>query len=248
MRICCISDTHTKHRELELPEADLLVHAGDFTSIGRRYEVEDIFLWFQEIAPKFKHGVVFIAGNHDRSFDINFGELEYFLEEEEEKSRKNKPLWLRQILQEIDEGVISNIKYLENDWLIVDDVVIWGSPITPWFYGDRWAFNKHRGPNIKEVWSSIPDGTHIVVTHGPPLGKGDYIPNTGEYVGCEDLRDELENRVKPLLHVYGHIHEGYGVYGRENRLSANASSCNEHYELVNKPLVFDIERTIKEVY
>jgi Icc-related predicted phosphoesterase len=247
MKICCISDTHNKHRELELPDADLLIHAGDFSGIGRRYEVEDVFLWFKEIAPKFKYGVVFIAGNHDRSFDVNFGELEYFLDEEVEKSRKNKPFWLKQILEEIEQDTLS-IKYLENDWVIVDDVVIWGSPITPWFHGDRWAFNKHRGPDIREVWKGIPDGTHVVVTHGPPSFKGDFIPSTEEYVGCDDLRDELDYRVKPLLHVYGHIHEGYGVYGDGNNLYANASSCNEYYEIVNKPLLFEINRTIREIY
>lgn len=247
MKICCISDTHNKHRELKLPEADLLIHAGDLSGLGKRYEVEDVLLWFKSIVHKFKHGIVFIAGNHDKSFDVNFGELEFFLDEEVEKSRMNKPFWLRQMLQEIEEDNL-NIKYLENDWIIVDDVVIWGSPITPWFHGDRWAFNKHRGSDIKEVWSSIPEGTHIVVTHGPPLGKGDYIPRSKESVGCEDLLTELENRVKPLLHVYGHIHEGYGVYGDGNNLYANASACNEHYDIVNKPLLFEIERTIKEIY
>jgi len=244
MKICCISDTHNKHRELNLPEADLLIHAGDLTGVGRRYEVEDVFKWFKEIAPNFKHGIVFIAGNHDISFDVNFGELEFFLEDEVEVSRKNKPFWLRQILEEIEQDNLS-VKYLENDWIIVDDVVIWGSPITPWFHGDRWAFNKHRGYGIREVWATIPEGTHVVVTHGPPSFKGDFIPSTEEYVGCDDLRDELDYRIKPLLHVYGHIHEGYGVYGDGNNLYANASSCNEHYDIVNKPLLFEIGRTIK---
>ena len=29
MKIIAISDTHSRHQELELPEADIILHAGD---------------------------------------------------------------------------------------------------------------------------------------------------------------------------------------------------------------------------
>lgn len=35
VRIVCISDTHTKHGDLNIPDGDILIHAGDFTSFGR---------------------------------------------------------------------------------------------------------------------------------------------------------------------------------------------------------------------
>jgi Icc-related predicted phosphoesterase len=60
-------------------------------------------------------------------------------------------------------------------------------------------------------------------------------------VGCELLRHQLENRLKPLLHVFGHIHGAYGaVYNRET-LYVNASICTERYEPSNKPIIVDLE-------
>jgi len=56
----------------------------------------------------------------------------------------------------------------------------------------------------------IPNDTEILVTHGPPLGHGDLFSG-GPRAGCKDLYDAIENRIKPLYHIFGHIHEGYGV-------------------------------------
>ena len=42
-KIVTISDTHTHHRRVELPEGDILIHAGDFTARGRGNEVVDFF-------------------------------------------------------------------------------------------------------------------------------------------------------------------------------------------------------------
>src|SRR5579872_6269411 len=69
MKICLISDTHTKHKQLVLPDANLLIHAGDFTYTGKPHEVYDFAQWIDRIAPQFKFGVVLLAGNHELSFD-----------------------------------------------------------------------------------------------------------------------------------------------------------------------------------
>ena len=34
-----------------------------------------------------------------------------------------------------------------------------------------WAFLKHRGDAIDEIWKKIPSNVDILITHGPPLGK-----------------------------------------------------------------------------
>ena len=34
MRLVCISDTHTFHEDVNLPDGDILIHAGDFTNKG----------------------------------------------------------------------------------------------------------------------------------------------------------------------------------------------------------------------
>ena len=235
MKLVCISDTHNKHMQLadttgytgktteRLPAGDILLHAGDFSGIGAKYEVEEFLEWLIEQAEKYTYGAIFIAGNHDRSFDPKFSPT------------GEKPDWLQTLLSDL---TTTKVTYLENESVVVgsgsDALKIWGSPITPWFHGDRWAFNKHRGPEISEVWKEIPLDTDIVITHGPISYKLDYIPSTAQYVGCEDFRRKLE-AVGPLLHLCGHIHEGFGWDENIHTTFLNASTCNEYYHPGNKP-------------
>ena len=230
-RIVCISDTHGRHEHLTskgmgsiLPEGDLLLHAGDLTNVGGKGEVQGVLDWLIEIAPRYTHGVVFIAGNHDRGFDPK-----YNLEGD------TKPEYLKQRLQDLN-----GVTYLENSSCMIDGIKIWGSPITPWFYGDRWAFNKHRGDEINEVWRGIPDDTDIIITHGPAKGYGDFTVNDRSHVGCEHLRYRI-HEIKPKLHVFGHIHEGAGVIKEVDITYINASILDERYEVVNKPVIFNYE-------
>lgn len=39
VKICCISDSHSQHNQLEIPNCDLLIHAGDFSGYGRYEDV-----------------------------------------------------------------------------------------------------------------------------------------------------------------------------------------------------------------
>jgi len=34
LRVACVSDTHGYHRSVNVPECDVLIHAGDFTNVG----------------------------------------------------------------------------------------------------------------------------------------------------------------------------------------------------------------------
>jgi Icc-related predicted phosphoesterase len=251
MRIQCISDTHSRHRHLTSKamgdilgnnKYDLLIHAGDFSNLGQKGEVEDFFNWCREIAPRYKHGIVVIAGNHDKSFDSKYGE--YHIDDESGVSPKVIPSWVSNLK---DSLVKDNIYYLENDSIIIDGVKIWGSPISPWFGGDRWAFNKFRGADeIGRVWDNIPLDVDIVVTHTPISYKLDYIPDSNEYVGCECLRYRIKE-IKPLLHISGHIHEGYGTDYDQDTTYINAATCNLRYEPVNKPIVLDFDKANREV-
>ena len=232
MKIVAISDTHNRHKHLTskgmgniLPESDLLIHAGDLTGQGLKGEVESILKWFEEVAPRYTNGVVFIAGNHDRSFDPKFN-----LESETEK-----PLWLQEALSSLP----SSVQYLENESIIIDGLKIWGSPITPWFHGDRWAFNKRRGFDIAEVWDQIPVDTDVIVTHGPSAGKLDFTTYDKLYAGCENLRYKIK-ALKPKLHIFGHIHEGYGMDYDDDTTYYNASICTLGYEPDNKPFIIEL--------
>ena len=53
MKILQISDTHNRHNELtNLPEADVIIHCGDFTEQGTEEEVLDFLNWFIELPYK----------------------------------------------------------------------------------------------------------------------------------------------------------------------------------------------------
>ena len=72
-----------------------------------------------------------------------------------------------------------------------------------------WAFGYPR-EKASAVWDgSIPLDTDVVITHTPPKYHCDESKDRGA-AGCEDLRQKLW-RVRPSLHVCGHVHEGRGA-------------------------------------
>jgi len=119
-----------------------------------------------------------------------------------------------------------------------EGVQFWGAPWQPWFLS--WAFNLPRGPELAAKWALIPDATDVLVTHGPPMGILDET-YAGEPVGCEDLRRAV-SRVRPRVHVFGHIHEGYGTERIDETLFVNASVCTLAYKPTNAPIVVDLPR------
>ncbi len=63
MKILHLSDTHGCHHRLgDLPEADVVVHSGDFTMNGSEAEAIDFMNWFCDLPYVHK---LFICGNHD---------------------------------------------------------------------------------------------------------------------------------------------------------------------------------------
>lgn len=63
MKILHLSDTHKRHRALDnLPDADVVVHSGDFCMVGTEAEAIDFMNWFCDLPYAHK---IFICGNHD---------------------------------------------------------------------------------------------------------------------------------------------------------------------------------------
>jgi hypothetical protein len=224
------------HKLGKLPESDVLVHGGDVSNIGGKTDVENFLQWFCNQPHPHK---IFIAGNHDRSFDPKFN---FEPSIDWDRPNRNKQSWLSAYLRTLP----SNVHYLEDNGIEINGIKFWGSPWTPWFHGTSWAFNKHRGSEIKEIWDTIPQGTDVVITHGPVSYKLDYVPHSDEYVGCNDLLYKIQE-IKPLLHISGHIHEGYGFTYDGETTYINASSVNFNYVIANKPWVVEItkDREIK---
>lgn len=78
MKILFISDTHGQHQKLKnLPEADMLIHAGDISKRGEAHEIEDFIRWLNK--QDFEHKI-FIAGNHDFYFeDVTINQIQKML-------------------------------------------------------------------------------------------------------------------------------------------------------------------------
>lgn len=208
MTITFISDTHGLHDQLKLPDTtDMIIHAGDLSGMGRIYEIKKFLAWYASLPHRYK---IFIGGNHDFLLEQN-------------------PTTFRALLEEYPDLI-----YLENEEVVIEGIKIWGSPISPFFH--NWAFNRYRGSKIRKYWEMIPTDTDILVTHGPPKGIGDRVIRGGEEVGCADLL-EVVQKIKPRYHVFGHIHEDYGMVEKGGTTYINASVLDEKYKLCHAPVV-----------
>ncbi|MDM7921771.1 MAG: metallophosphatase domain-containing protein [Pyrinomonadaceae bacterium] len=214
MRVVCISDTHNCSEQVSVPDGDLLIHSGDATINGTHDEISRFAEWFTSLPHRNK---IFVAGNHDWLFE-----------------RDNEAARLM---------LGNSVIYLQDSSAVVEGMKVYGSPWQPRFYD--WAFNLSRGPALAEKWSMVPDDVEILVTHGPPNGILDEVPRVWgiENTGCEELRkrvDEIVGRGSLKLHVFGHIHCGYGVKRIGEVTFVNASTCDEGYEPTQHPIVIDI--------
>jgi Icc-related predicted phosphoesterase len=123
------------------------------------------------------------------------------------------------------------IHYLCDSGIEFEGFKIWGSPYTPTF--ELWYFMRNRGKEIKKHWDLIPTGIDILVTHGPPHGILDETID-GIQVGCEELRTAVQERIKPRMHCFGHIHECGGKIAESGGTTfINCSYVNESYRPVH---------------
>ena len=228
MKVTLISDTHSKHKQLDadLPGGELLIHAGDFINSGYiKTEATEFFDWFDAIKGYDKK--VFIAGNHDRIIE-------------------NDPTWSLLTIKDYP-----NIIYLQDEGFALYDmdedssIRLYGSPWQPEFCD--WAFNLPRnGEEMKAKWDAIPDNTDILITHGPPFGYQDIPGGQSIRVGCEMLRYRVDE-IKSKIHVFGHVHGGYGYYFNGHTHFFNASVLNERYSYANLPFTFEWDQATNEI-
>ena len=208
MKIVAISDTHGMHGNINIPDGDLLIHAGDFCSYGTMQNLEDFCSWLKVLPHKYK---IVVAGNHDRIAQENFAFTNDVID---------------------SAGAI----YLEDDLAIINGIKIYGSPWTPMFM--NWYFMANRGADIAKKWAKIPSDTDVLVTHGPPYGIMDEVNHLSQ--GCEDLLNRIKE-LDLLVHIFGHIHEGYGCRQMPfSPIMVNASICNDNYKPINKPIIFEV--------
>ena len=193
--LVCISDTHTfkppiknsdtSQDPVALPSGDILIHAGDLSNDGSFTAIQDQISWLSSLP--YEHKIV-IAGNHDSYLD----------------SRSRHPEDRGKTLQ------WASVHYLQHTSLTLEyphrngqRLNFYGAPQIPACGGPDFAFQYPRG---EDAWSgTIPIGTDVLITHSPPK----YNLDLRNALGCEWLLKEVW-RVRPKVHVFGHVHAGYG--------------------------------------
>ncbi|KAH6996166.1 Metallo-dependent phosphatase-like protein [Ilyonectria sp. MPI-CAGE-AT-0026] len=200
IRVVCISDTHDQ--TVSVPDGDILIHAGDLSNAGTVADLDAQLDWLRSQPHPVK---VVVAGNHDSWFDP-----------------ASRPA------DDVRTGAAPNltgINYLESSMTVQEikgrKVHIFGVPDIPKIGKSDFAFQY---TDATQPWlSKIPLETDILITHCPPL----YHRDLG--LGCRHLLREIW-RVKPQLHIFGHVHWAYG------KESAFFDEFQEVYErLLSRP-------------
>jgi len=227
MKVVCISDTHCKHDKIKIPACDLLLHAGDFTSIGKYLEISNFIHWFAAQPATHK---VFIAGNHELTICPLQG----------------NPSQYRELFTTLCSDY--KIHYLNNSHVVVDGIKIYGTPWTPKYYD--WAFNgeddelaNNNYPKLKDIYANIPLDIDILLSHGPPFGYLDEAVRTKDRVGSKSLLKAIDERPNLKYVVFGHIHYcGGRIVEYNGKKLINAASLNEDYVTLNPLIEFEYEQ------
>lgn len=210
VKVVCISDTHNTRPAL--PPGDILIHAGDLTENGSFDEVQRELQWLSSQPHRYK---ILVAGNHDVLLDEKF--LERYPERQYRSTHTTNDLDWGSVIYLQDSSIILNFPERPHRTSGSDrvrsgesqrsrNVTIHGSPFTP-RYGIS-AFQYRPEPEFwTEKFAHLSTTPDILVTHGPPkfhLDARDF-----HKAGCPYLSSEVA-KMRPRLHVFGHIHASYG--------------------------------------
>lgn len=218
MRIVALSDTHGFHNKLTVPDGDIFICAGDFAMRARLKHVSEFAKWVNHLPHKHK---IVVAGNHDCACE----EQDFLVKDE-----------------------FSPSVYLRHDFIHVDGVCFFGSPYTSAVHDpSQWNFDYPKyGERGKRLWLELLEAPKIdvLITHGPPYGIMDRVldPHPGEdpHVGDETLL-RVVKQIQPKVHIFGHIHEGYGKQITEGPTQFyNVSVCDVDYKPINPITVIDL--------
>jgi len=265
VRFVVVSDTHKRHSDVLLPDGDVLLHCGDFTEDGTLEELSEFNEWLGTKCSKYRRRIV-IAGNHDLVLDPEVDDLvwEQFIGTSSDK--KSQAAAARAVLTNCE---YLEAEEAEPERGIRIYGAPWTPLIAPPGIFAPWGFNRDAAdarealrkqprpfvnvkkvheplapvslsqavPSAEECWSRVPEGIDILMTHGPPKGRCDNC--WGRSLGDATLLAAVE-RISPRFHVFGHLHEAYGVCTVGNTTFVNASSCTFLDDAVHRPVVFDV--------
>lgn len=122
-----------------------------------------------------------------------------------------------------------NCFYLCNSGMTIENIKIWG---VPFFFSDD------INGLFPQMVTQIPLDTDLLITHCPPLGILDQA-TLGLNMGNEDLLKQVK-QIKPQYHLFGHIHEAYGICESDQTTFVNGSIMNDSYLFVNQPIIIKV--------
>ncbi len=215
MKIVALSDTHTMQNKIEIPDGEILIHAGDAGNLGKFEEYYEIGRWFESLKDRFQYRII-VPGNHDQAFQNNAENV---------------------LRQWFDDDVICLI----DDEVQLFGYKFYGCPWMPQFY--NWAFMMPES-ELAAVYAKIPDDTEILITHSPPFGILDKPAGNGfeshRRCGSQALYDRVKQLPKLKHHIFGHLHYSYGTEKIGDVSFHNVASLNENYRVQNPPQVIEV--------
>jgi Icc-related predicted phosphoesterase len=169
LRIACISDTHRQHTDYtdELKAGGfLLVHTGDADCSDER-TWQTFIAWAKKVSKHFKHGMVFVPGNHDTYVQENLDECR-------------------------EELVGTRIHLLINESVEFEGFRVFGSPyVLPTGHPAYNAFTTN-GEALENIWESVPADLDLLATHGPASGiLDDYYGDPWLFEAIRSKRPKL---------------------------------------------------------
>lgn len=197
IRVVCISDTHSLDPG-PVPPGDILIHAGDITAHGTPAELQTAIDHLSTLPHPHKF---IIAGNHDTYLDPNSRQTL----SEEDQNPPNPPDWKTLTYLQHSSATITiplspSPSPSSPSQTQTRTLTLHGSPQTP-LPNPTFAFTHAR---TLDAWTStLPPQTDVLITHTPPSTYLD-LPHS---MGDAHLLSEVA-RIKPSLHVFGHIHAG----------------------------------------
>lgn len=210
-RIIIISDTHGSSLDrqgIPLQPADVAIHCGDLTDGSKLDEYRKTLALLRDLEAPLK---LVIPGNHDFSLDgpalqAKVNDAEQELPKELVEREYGSPQIIQKLFDDERATGIFLLKEGTHTFTLQNgaQLKVYASPYTPSL--GAWGFQYH--PDHGHAFDVEPD-THIAITHAPPKGVLDYTYGR-ERAGCPYLFAAVA-KAKPLLHCFGHIHEGWGA-------------------------------------
>ncbi|KAL2208947.1 Metallo-dependent phosphatase [Sarocladium strictum] len=196
VKVVCISDTHDQ--TVPIPTGDILIHAGDLTNAGTVDDIQKQINWLAQQPHAVK---IVIAGNHDSWFDPK--------SRQPEDVKSGRAVDLKDLIYLEGETTVQEVKGRK--------ISIFGAPDIPKLGPSDFAFQY---TDATQPWySRVHPSTDILVTHTPPKSHLDLS------LGCPHLLREVW-RIKPRLHVFGHVHWGAGTE------AVHFDDCQAAYERI----------------